>query len=31
MGHKIYFADNLGILQSLPSESVSLIYIVICT
>ena len=27
MGHKIYFADNLGILQSLPSESVSLIYI----
>ncbi|HCS39074.1 MAG TPA: site-specific DNA-methyltransferase [Anaerolineaceae bacterium] len=27
MGQKIYFADNLGILQSLPSESVSLIYI----
>ena len=27
MGHKIYFADNLDILQSLPSESVSLIYI----
>lgn len=27
MGHKIYFADNLAILQSLPSESVSLIYI----
>jgi site-specific DNA-methyltransferase (adenine-specific) len=27
MGHKIYFADNLDILRSLPSESVSLIYI----
>ncbi|PKN99471.1 MAG: site-specific DNA-methyltransferase [Chloroflexi bacterium HGW-Chloroflexi-4] len=27
MGHKIYFADNLGILKSLPSDSVSLIYI----
>jgi site-specific DNA-methyltransferase (adenine-specific) len=27
MFRKIYFADNLGILQSLPSESVSLIYI----
>lgn len=27
MGHQIYFADNLSILQALPSESVSLIYI----
>jgi len=27
MVHKIYHADNLAILQSLPSESVSLIYI----
>ena len=27
MGHKIYHADNLTVLQTLPSESVSLIYI----
>jgi DNA modification methylase len=27
MSHRIYFGDNLPILESLPSESVDLIYI----